>query len=182
MLGVILTDGDRETIDRIVGEHGLEVDSISEHSAGAGHSVDVTIVVDGDTPVGLDDLAAVSGALDAPAQTWGTPSQTVVLEVTSRGVDTPLTEAKHWRRNRARKVRVRLDREAAGPDVMPGAGTTVDARIGDVDAEAGRVWLVHRDGKRLHAGWVDLGVVVSAVVQVEFSSPLRGELDLLVAQ
>jgi len=180
---VILNEDDRSTIDRIVGEFGLEVDSIEEKASASGSgTVDVTVVVDSDSPFGLDELAEVSNALDGPAQTWGNPAQKIVLEVTSRGVDTPLETAKQWRRNRSRKVRVRLAEDAQAPAVIGDNGPTFDARIGDVDQEAGRVWLVIRRGKKLEAQWADLAGIDEAVVQVEFSSPPQDELDLLVAE
>ena len=97
----------------------------------AGRRSVVRVVVDRDEGVTLDDIAevsrAVSEVLDRNDDGMGrTP---YVLEVTSPGVDRPLTEARHWRRNVGRLVTV-----AVGP-----AGRTqeVTGRVTAVD-DAGR--------------------------------------------
>jgi ribosome maturation factor RimP len=90
---------------------GLELDALEVVPAGKRRVV--RIVVDGDGPKGrgplLDDIAsasrAVSDALDGSPVMGQAP---YTLEVSSRGVGRPLTEARHWRRNTTRLVRVDL--------------------------------------------------------------------------
>jgi len=107
---------------------GLELDALEVVPAGKRRVV--RLVVDGDGPKGrgplLDDIAsasqAVSAALDA-SDAMGQAAYT--LEVSSRGVGRPLTEEKHWRRNRGRLVKVSL---ADGSEVtgrIAGAGPEV---------------------------------------------------------
>jgi ribosome maturation factor RimP len=88
-----------------------------------------------------------------------------VLEVTSPGVDRPLTEPRHWRRNTGRLVTV-----AVGP---AGSADTVTGRITAVDGD-GVTLAVEAKGKPgarkrpptpLRAPWAELG---SGRVQVEF--------------
>lgn len=86
---------------------GLEVDRVEVVPAGKRRVV--RIFLDGDGPQGrgpsLDEIADATRAIsrtldDAPAM--GGRSWT--LEVSSRGVSRPLTEAKHYRRNTGRLI------------------------------------------------------------------------------
>jgi ribosome maturation factor RimP len=87
----------------------------------------VRIAVDSDAGVDLDAVAElsrkISTGLDA-AEAGGDEliAGEYELEVGSPGVDRPLTEARHWRRNIGRLVEVRA------------SGRPVTARIIDVDA------------------------------------------------
>ena len=95
----------------VVEQHGLEVDRIEIASAGK-RSV-LRVYLDGDGPAGrgpsLDEIAdatrALSTALDASDATGQAP---YTLEVSSRGVNRPLTEAKHYRRNVGRLIALTL--------------------------------------------------------------------------
>jgi ribosome maturation factor RimP len=93
----------------------------------AGRRSVVRVVVDRDQGVTLDDIAdvsrAVSEVLDRNDDGMGrTP---YVLEVTSPGVDRPLTEHRHWRRNVGRLVTV-----VAGPR---GSAAEITGRITAVE-------------------------------------------------
>ena len=127
----------------------------------------ITVVADGDEGLNLDDIAALSqtasellDALDS-AETAA-----YVLEITSRGVDRPLTEEKHFRRARTRKVEVSL-----------ADGSSVTGRIGHTGA--GVVHLVIADRGKLSVRELKLADIAKAVVQVEFSPPNQRELDLV---
>ncbi len=124
---------------------GYDLESLVVRPAGKRTQVVVTVdadVVDSD---GLATLSrAVSAALDA-SEVMG--EQAYTLEVTSRGVGTPLTLARHWRRNVGRLVAVHLD-----------DGTGFEGRLTAAD-EVGAVV----EGRR-----VDFADVERAVVQVEF--------------
>jgi N utilization substance protein A len=86
---------------------GLDLEAVELTPAGKRRVL--RVAVDQDGGVSLDDIAdatrAVSGVLD-DADLMGETAYT--LEVTSRGVDRPLTEPRHWRRNRDRLVKVSL--------------------------------------------------------------------------
>ena len=86
-------------IEPAVGAAGYDLEELVVTPAGR-RSV-VRVVVDRDEGVTLDDIAEVSrqvsDVLDQNDDGMGrTP---YVLEVTSPGVDRPLTEPRHWRRN-----------------------------------------------------------------------------------
>ena len=128
----------------------------------------VTIIADGDTPLDLDTIAALSltasTALDGPGGP-GASGDAYVLEVSSPGVDRPLTSAKHFRRARGRKVEMTLS-----------DGAMVTGRVGEIRGDA--VALVVRDGRGWAVREIPLADVVTAVVQVEFSPPAPAELEL----
>ncbi len=83
-----------------------------------------------------------------------------VLEVSSPGVDRPLTSEKHFRRARGRKVELAL-----------ADGTQVTGRVGEISDDT--LMLVVRDDRA--RDWtvrpVPIDEIVKAVVQVEFSPP-----------
>ena len=125
----------------------------------------ITVVTDGDDGLDLDSIARLSRA--ASELLDDLDSAEYVLEVTSPGVDRPLTTEKHFRRARGRKVEMTLS-----------DGTTLTGRLGRT--RGGRVALVLRDGARgkFTVRDLDLDEVVKAVVQVEFSPPNPHELEL----
>ena len=94
-------------MEPVVTASGADLEELVVASAGRRRLV--RLVVDRDGGLTLDDVAdlsrAVSEALDAGDAMGGAP---YVLEVTSPGVDRPLTEPRHWRRNAGRLVRAVL--------------------------------------------------------------------------
>jgi ribosome maturation factor RimP len=95
----------RELLSPVVAAAGYDLEDVEVSSAGR-RSV-VRVIVDRDGGVDLDAVAEVSrpvsDALDA-ADAFG--ESAYVLEVTSPGVDRPLTAPRHWRRNIGRLVEV----------------------------------------------------------------------------
>ena len=90
-----------------------------------------------------------------------------VLEVTSPGVDRPLTTEKHYRRARGRKVELTLS-----------DGSQLTGRLGETETAPSR--LVVREGGRANFSVRELPLdgITKAVVQVEFSPPNQRELEL----
>jgi ribosome maturation factor RimP len=129
---------------------GLDLEAVDLTSAGKRRVLRVAIDKDGG--VTMDDIAdatrAVSQLLD---ETDVMGPQAYTLEVSSPGVDRPLTLPRHWRRNSGRLVKVSL-RE----------GEPVTGRITAAD-EAGAVLDVEGDEHR-----VDFAEVTRAKVQIEF--------------
>ncbi|MGH3936065.1 MAG: ribosome maturation factor RimP [Pseudonocardiaceae bacterium] len=140
---------------------GFELEGLEEVRAGQRWLV--RVIIDSDAGVGLDDIAtasrAISQALDDRDDLLVGP---YTLEVTSPGVDRPLTHPRHWRRNRLRLVRVAV---ADGAELV--------GRIGDCDDE-GVTLLVSGALRRVR--YVELS---RAVVEVEFRQPLPVELAAL---
>ncbi|MEU8385361.1 ribosome maturation factor RimP [Streptosporangium sp. NPDC048865] len=96
-----------ELLEPVVGAEGLDLEDVTVTPAGKRRLL--RVVVDRDGGVSLDDVAevshAVSATLDADEAMGSTP---YVLEVSSPGVDRPLTEPRHWRRAVKRLVKADL--------------------------------------------------------------------------
>jgi ribosome maturation factor RimP len=139
----------------VVKTTGADLEHVDVSKAGK-RSV-VRVVVDRDGGVSMDDVAdisrAVSDALDALDEAEpGALGPSYVLEVTSPGVDRPLTEPRHWRRNVGRLVTVVL---TEGPNVTGRiSAADDDAIVLDVDGSERRLLLRE---------------IVRGTVQVEFS-------------
>ncbi|MFE3449307.1 ribosome maturation factor RimP [Nonomuraea sp. NPDC059194] len=94
-------------LEPVVATAGLDLEDVTVTRAGKRSLL--RVVVDKDGGVTLDDIAevsqAVSDALDGD-DTMGQAPYT--LEVSSPGVDRPLTEPRHWRRAAKRLVKAEL--------------------------------------------------------------------------
>lgn len=125
----------------------------------------ITVIADGDEPLDLDSVAALSRSASELLDGIDTPPY--VLEVTSPGVDRPLTTEKHYRRARGRKVELTLS-----------DGSQLIGRLGEI--QGGTVRLVVREGARANFSVRELPLdgITKAVVQVEFSPPNQRELEL----
>ena len=144
--------------DRL-GALGLDLEAVELTPAGKRRVL--RVAVDRDGGVTLDDIAAatraVSDLLD-DSDLMGEAAYT--LEVTSRGVDRPLTEPRHWRRNRDRLVKASLR-----------DGSQVTGRVGDSD-DSGVTLDVSGSPRPL--AYAD---VTKALVQIEFNRPTSHEGD-----
>ena len=99
--------------DRLSGpmtDLGLDLEGVDLSSAGKRRVV--RVAVDKDGGVTMDDIAEatreVSRVLDGPDGDALLGQQAYTLEVSSPGVDRPLTLPRHWRRNQGRLVKVTL--------------------------------------------------------------------------
>ena len=124
----------------------------------------IVVVADGDD--GLDLAAIAELSRTASELLDELDSAPYVLEVTSRGVDRPLTSEKHYRRSQGRLAEMSLS-----------DGSVLTGRIGQV--HDGVVDIVVRQVKKgPEVREVALDAITKAVVQVEFSSPSSRELEL----
>ena len=89
--------------ERCVTSLGLDLEAVELSKAGKRSVLRVAVDADGGVPIETITEATreLSKALDA-SDVMG--AQPYTLEVTSRGVDRPLTLARHWRRNVGRLV------------------------------------------------------------------------------
>ncbi len=148
-------DAIREQIERELDDPlralGLDIEAVEVTPAGKRRVL--RVAVDKDGGVTLDDVAdatrEVSRVLD-DSDVMGEMPYT--LEVTSRGVDRPLTLPRHWRRNQDRLVRATLT-----------GGEEVTGRILGSDDTAATLDV---DGTRREVAYDD---VTKALVQVEFN-------------
>ncbi|MGN6337300.1 ribosome maturation factor RimP [Mycobacterium sp.] len=125
----------------------------------------IMVIADGDNGLDLDTAATLSRSASALLDGLDTIQDQYVLEVSSPGVDRPLTSVKHFRRARGRKV-----------DVVLSDGSTLTGRVGETGDDS--VALVVRAGRDWTVRDIPLGDIVKAVVQVEFSPPNQAELEL----
>ncbi|MDV3125212.1 ribosome maturation factor RimP [Mycobacterium sp. 21AC1] len=126
----------------------------------------ITVVADGDEGLDLDTIAQLSRTASELLDQIGPGDDTpYVLEVTSPGVDRPLTTEKHFRRARRRKVELTLSDDSQ-----------VTGRLGEADGTT--VQVVVRAGRDFTIRDIALSEIVKAVVQVEFSPPNPRELEL----
>lgn len=156
-------------ITPVVATHHLDVEGLRVTKAGPKSTV--AIKLDSDSRPDLDLLEVVSqeiGELFDAAEARGELSfgAGYLLEVSTPGVDMPLTQPRHWRRNRTRLVSLDVD------------GKKRIARIGALNDEETAVILIERDKKLLSVTVLELANSPRAVVEIEFAKPAQDELDL----
>lgn len=104
---------------------GLDLETVTVQPAGRRRVV--RVVVDRDGGVNSDQLAEasrqISRALD-DADAMGSAAYT--LELSTPGVDRPLTEPRHWRRARTRLVKVQVAAEGEEPTEVRGRVVAAD--------------------------------------------------------
>ena len=128
----------------------------------------IRVVADGDKPLDLDAVAELSRSASDLLDTLDTGDIAYLLEVSSPGVDRPLTAEKHFRRARGRRLELTLT-----------DGTALTGRLGETSHGVADV--VVRAGKGLTVRRIPLTDIRKAVVQVEFSPPSAKELDMVGA-
>jgi ribosome maturation factor RimP len=136
---------------------GLDVEAVELTPAGKRRVL--RVAVDKDGGLTLDDVAEatreVSRVLDGSDVMGEMP---YTLEVTSRGVDRPLTLPRHWRRNAGRLVKAALVE-----------GGEVSGRIRESDEDSVHLEV---DGEKRRVEYAD---VAKAKVQIEFNRPADEE-------
>jgi len=125
----------------------------------------ITVIADGDTALDLHAIATLSRSASTLLDGVDGVADQYVLEVSSPGVERPLTSEKHFRRARGRKVELSL-----------ADGSQLTGRVGEARGDV--VALVVRDGRDWAVREIPLAEVMKAVVQVEFSPPAQAELEL----
>ena len=123
-----------------------------------GKSRMVTVIVDNEKHLNLDQVTAVSREISEVVETLGALGEhPFTLEVTSPGIDRPLTAPRHWRKNVDRLVKATKN-----------DGTVVEGRIGEVtevDVVIGEHRLAYSDIKK-------------ALIEIEFKSTVKSaDLD-----
>jgi ribosome maturation factor RimP len=99
-------------IQPVVAAAGLDLESVRVTTAGKRRLL--RVIVDGDEGVSLDETAEVSHEISALLDASNAMGEVpYTLEVSSPGVDRPLTEPRHWRRAVRRLVRVKVGGEGA---------------------------------------------------------------------
>lgn len=142
----------------VVSSAGYDLEGVTVSAAGRRSLVRVS--VDADGGIDLDAVAVVSRIVsdaidgaDLNSPGGAAFAGPYVLEVSSPGVDRPLTEQRHWRRAVGRLVRV------------PVAAETITARL---TATSTSGVTLDASGVQRTVSWSELG---PGVVEVEFNRP-----------
>ena len=150
-----LTQSITDLISPAVTEAGFYLEEVLIASPGSHRTV--TCVVDGPTPLNLDQVTVVSRIiselLDADDFMGETP---FTLEVTSPGVDRPLTEVRHWTKNLTRLIKTTLN-----------DGTIITGRLTEFDEI--NATLVENIKGRIKNHTVAFSDIKLAVVEIEFN-------------
>jgi ribosome maturation factor RimP len=86
---------------------GFYIEDITITSAGKRSML--TVIVDGDTHLSLDQVTVATKAISEIVENLPTlGNNPFTLEVTSPGLDRPLTKPRHWRKNQDRLIKVVL--------------------------------------------------------------------------
>ena len=107
----------------------------------AGRRSMLTVIVDGDTHLSLDQVTSATKAIGEIVESIQSLDETpFTLEVTSPGLDRPLTKVRHWQKNINRLVKVVLQ-----------DGSEVKGRINEVNeanSVVGEIKVNYSDIKR----------------------------------
>ena len=150
-----LTNSISELISPAISEAGFILEEVIVLSPGS-HRI-VTCVVDGDTPLNLDQVTIASRLISELLDEAPFMDQTpFTLEVTSPGVDRPLTEPRHWKKNLTRIIKAVLQ-----------DGTEVQGRLTTFDET--HATLVENIKGRMKTHSVAFSDIKRANVEVEFN-------------
>ena len=140
----------RELLDPLVQKAGFILEEVKVTPLGRRRQI--SVIVDGEERnPNLDEVASISRAISAQLDDYsGLGDSPFTLEVTSPGIDRPLKELRHWRKNLGRLVKI-LTKE--------------DKEI------SGRIAEVHTGKVRIDDVIFDFESIKRAQVQIEFNRP-----------
>ncbi|QIX26259.1 ribosome maturation factor RimP [Nocardioides sp. JQ2195] len=134
---------------------GLDVEAVEITPAGKRRVL--RVAVDKDGGVTLDDVAEATREIERVLDTSDVMGEhPYTLEVTSRGVDRPLTLPRHWRRNEDRLVKVSM---IEGDEVEGRIGSSTDSAV-SLDVNGSTQEIAYAD-------------ISKAKVQIEFNRKSR---------
>lgn len=136
---------------------GLFLEKLVTYKAGKRTRLVVTVDAETDEALDLDEIAKVSKSISELLDEDESINGTYVLEVTTPGIDRPLTLPHHWNRARGRLVQIDLKNDGTSePETL----------LGRVLESSESAVVVEIDGDKVE---VPLATVELAVVQVEFN-------------
>lgn len=139
----------------------------------------LVVIVEGDEAVDLDILADLSEAISQHMDEADLcSSDSYELEVTTPGVDRPLTRLRQWRRNRGRLIKATV----GGEELVGRIGPTIKA---EDEGDNGVVLIVSPPRlkgqqislKSMKVYKILLSDIENAIVQVEFKVPRGVDVD-----
>ena len=150
-----LTQSITDLISPAVTEAGFYLEEVQIASPGSHRTV--TCVVDGPTPLNLDQVTVVSRVISELLDSADFMGETpFTLEVTSPGVDRPLTEVRHWTKNLTRLIKTTLN-----------DGTVIIGRLTEFNETSAT--LVENIKGRIKTHSVSFSDIKRAVVEIEFN-------------
>ena len=150
-----LTQSITDLISPAVTEAGFFLEEVLIASPGS-HRI-VTCVVDGPTPLNLDQVTVASRVISELLDTAEIMGESpFTLEVTSPGVDRPLTQPRHWTKNLTRLIKVTLS-----------DGAVITGRLTEFDEVNTK--LVENIKGRIKEHTVAFADIKRAVVEIEFN-------------
>jgi ribosome maturation factor RimP len=155
-----LSDKITELVQPAVESAGFFLEDV--HVVSPGNHRIVTCIVDGHTPLNLDQVTSVSRDISELLDAADFMDDTAfTLEVTSPGVDRPLTLGRHWKKNINRLVKV-----------VKHDGSVINGRITSVEESHA---LLSEDIKgKLKEHTVFFADIQRATVEIEFNR--KGDL------
>jgi ribosome maturation factor RimP len=149
-----------ELVQPVVEKAGFFLEDVHVVSPGK-HRI-ITCIVDGQTPLNLDQVTSVSRDISELLDAASFLDETAfTLEVTSPGVDRPLTLARHWQKNLNRLVKVvKLD------------GSVVNGRITSIKESHALLTEDIKGKSKEHT--VEFADIKRATVEIEFNR--KGDL------
>jgi len=118
-------------LEPVVHAAGMDLESVRVSPAGRRRLL--KLVVDADGGAALDRIALVSREVSARLDASGAMGEVpYTLEVSSPGVDRPLTEPRHWRRAQGRLISAPLaggDGDSSRDTAAPGQPQTIRGRV-----------------------------------------------------
>ena len=150
-----LTQEITDLISPAVTEAGYFLEEV--HIASPGSHRIVTCVVDGQSPLNLDQVTVISRTISELLDVADFMGETpFTLEVTSPGVDRPLTQPRHWHKNLTRLIKVTLN-----------DGSVTTGRLAEFDETNAR--LIENIKGRIKEHTVAFADIKRAVVEIEFN-------------
>lgn len=154
-------------LEPVVSASGMDLENVRITATGRRRLL--RVVVDADGGVNLDGITQISRALSAELDAAGAMGETpYTLEVTSPGVDRPLTEPRHWRRAAGRLIRTSLT--ARSQSVTDGRGRP-GAVEGRVLAASDHAVVLEVAGEQREYGYAELG---PGKILLEFGRAVTG--------
>lgn len=114
----------------------------------------IRIILDKDGGISLDEIASATRRISDKLDEETALTSPFTLEVTSPGIDRPLTQPRHWRRNIGRLVKIEI------PDSAPLVGRVLEVTDTQVILQV-----------KQHKRTQPIDQIIRAVVQVEFNRP-----------
>lgn len=144
-----------QLIEPAVTKAGFYLEEVQNTSAG-NHRI-ITCIVDGQSPLNLDQVTAVSRLISELLDTATFMEEAAfTLEVTSPGVDRPLTLPRHWTKNLTRLIKVTLL-----------DGTVTIGRLTEFNEK--EATLVENIKGRIKTHLINFADIKRAVVEIEFN-------------